>query len=102
AMDLLASTRNHRHDDGSYWTGIVYPERVHFPDAERTAYTAAAVILAADAISGTSAASDIFGSDDSTDAHITDESTNTHSRDAPVDPAPPFTSRRSTLDRPIP
>ncbi len=33
---------------------------VHFPAGERTAYTAAAVILAADAISGTSAASDIF------------------------------------------
>jgi hypothetical protein len=63
AMDLLASTRNHRHDDGSYWTGIVYPERVHFPDGERTAYTAAAVILAADAISGTSAASAIFGAE---------------------------------------
>jgi hypothetical protein len=60
ATDLLAWTRNHRDADGSYWTGIVYPERVHFPDGERTAYTAAAVILAADAISGTSAASGLF------------------------------------------
>ena len=48
------------HDDGSYWTGIVYPDRVHFPAGERTAYTAAAVILAADAITGASAGSRVF------------------------------------------
>ena len=54
ATDLLSWTRAHRHDDGSYWTGLVHPERIHFPEAERTAYTAAAVILAADAISGAS------------------------------------------------
>jgi hypothetical protein len=65
ATDLLAWTRNHREADGSYWTGIVYPERVHFPDGEQTAYTAAAVILAADAISGTSPASSIFVPDES-------------------------------------
>ena len=70
ATELLATTRNHRDDDGSYWTGIVYPERVHFPDAERTAYTAAAVILAADAISGTSAASAIFGTDGTADGSV--------------------------------
>ncbi len=64
ATDLLAWTRNHRDDDGAYWTGIVYPDRVAFPDRERTAYTAAAVILAADAISGTSPASGIFAPDD--------------------------------------
>ena len=40
--------------------GIVYPEGVHFPAGERTAYTGAAVILAADTISGASAASGIF------------------------------------------
>ena len=43
-----------------YWTGIVHPDRVHFPAGERTAYTAAAVILAADAISGASPASGLF------------------------------------------
>ena len=46
------------------WTGIVYPDGVHFPDGERTAYTAAAVLLAADTISGTSPASDLFMPDD--------------------------------------
>ena len=38
-------------DDGSYWTGIVYPERETFPFAERTTYTAGAIVLAADALS---------------------------------------------------
>jgi hypothetical protein len=60
ATDLLSWTRAHRHADGSYWTGLVHPEGLHFPEGERTAYTAAAVILAADAISGTSPASGIF------------------------------------------
>jgi hypothetical protein len=60
ASDLLRWTRAHRADDGSYWTGIVYPEREHFPAGEQTAYTGAAVILAADAISGASPAARLF------------------------------------------
>jgi len=53
-------TRAHRNDDGSYWTGLVYPTMERFPNGERTAYTAAAVIMAADAIDGGSAASCLF------------------------------------------
>ena len=49
-----------RHDDGSYWTGIVYPDDVHFPGGERTTYTAAAVVLAADALGGGSASLGLF------------------------------------------
>jgi SAM-dependent methyltransferase len=49
AHNLLALTSLHRNDDGSYFTGIVYPERVRFPANEVSAYTGAAVILAADA-----------------------------------------------------
>jgi GH15 family glucan-1,4-alpha-glucosidase len=60
ASDLLRWTRAHRADDGSYWTGIVYPDRENFPDGEHTAYTGAAVILAADAISGASPAAHLF------------------------------------------
>jgi SAM-dependent methyltransferase len=60
ALDLLATTRAHRCDDGSYLTGLVYPQRITFPDQERTAYTAAAVILAADSITGASPASAVF------------------------------------------
>ena len=47
-------------DDGSYWTGIVYPEPVLFPFDEHTSYTAAAVVLAVDAITRATPASDVF------------------------------------------
>lgn len=60
ATDLLDWTRSHRLDDGSYWTGIVYPSLERFPFGETSAYTAAAVILAADAITGASPASGVF------------------------------------------
>lgn len=60
AADLLQWTRSHRRDDGSYWTGIVYPDHVIFPFEEHTSYTAAAIILAADAICAVSPASRIF------------------------------------------
>jgi hypothetical protein len=39
---------------------LVYPGRIVFPAHEHTSYTAAAVILAADAIAGASPASDLF------------------------------------------
>ena len=60
ATDLLQWTRTHRRDDGSYWTGIVYPEPVLFPFDEHTSYTAAAVVLAVDAITRATPASDLF------------------------------------------
>ena len=60
AADLVRWTRPHRRDDGAYWTGIVYPSAEQFPAAEVSAYTGAAVILAADAITGASPASRIF------------------------------------------
>ena len=60
ATELLRWTRAHRRDDGSYFTGIVYPQRETFPPAETSAYTGAAIVLAADAIAGASAASGIF------------------------------------------
>jgi hypothetical protein len=57
---LLAQTAAHRRDDGSYFTGIAYPELVTFPDDETTSYTAASVVLAVDALSGTTPASGLF------------------------------------------
>lgn len=60
ATELLRWTRAHRDDDGAYWTGIVYPQRVHFPGGERSAYTAAAVILAADLLDGATPTSGVF------------------------------------------
>lgn len=60
AVDLLAWTRSHRLDSGAYWTGIVYPTLERFPFEETSAYTAAAVILAADAITHASPAGHLF------------------------------------------
>jgi hypothetical protein len=60
ATDLLAWTRPHRRPDGAYDTGIVYPSMVRFPPEETSAYTGAAVILAADAITGASPAGNVF------------------------------------------
>jgi hypothetical protein len=60
ATELLQWTRTHRCDDGAYLTGIVYPERIVFPFDEHTSYTAAAVLLAVDAITGTTAGSTVF------------------------------------------
>ena len=39
---------------------MVYPEEVSFPGGERTTYTAAAIVLAADALSSTSPAAGLF------------------------------------------
>ena len=60
ATDLVCWTRPHRRHDGAYYTGLVYPGQVRFPADEVSAYTGAAVILAADAIDGASAASGVF------------------------------------------
>lgn len=60
ARELLSWTGAHRNDDGSYYTGISYPNRIIFPAEERSAYTAAAVIIAADAIAGATATSHLF------------------------------------------
>jgi hypothetical protein len=60
AAALFRWIANLRDDDGAYWTGIVYPELKHFPGGERSTYSAAAVVLAADALSRTSPASGLF------------------------------------------
>ena len=49
-----------RQTDGHYLTGVVHPSKQSFPKAEKTTYSSAAVILAADAISQSSPASGIF------------------------------------------
>ncbi|MBW4029584.1 MAG: prenyltransferase [Acidobacteria bacterium] len=60
ALDLLAQTSRHRQGDGSYVTGIVYPQRVTFPSAETSSYTAAAVLLAVDALTDATPAAGLF------------------------------------------
>jgi hypothetical protein len=59
AWEQVAAMQHLRADDGSYWTGYVYPDDARWP-VERTTWTAAAVVLAADALSGASAASGLF------------------------------------------
>lgn len=60
AAELFGWAQSHRLADGSYYTGLVHPEGASFPPAERSTYTAAAVVLAADAITRTSVASGLF------------------------------------------
>jgi len=48
---LLTEVQHLREDDGSYWTGLVFDEGVRWP-VERSSWTAAAVVLAADALAG--------------------------------------------------
>jgi hypothetical protein len=60
ARELFSWAQRMRLDDGRYWTGTVFPEEVHFPEGETSTYTAAAVVLAADALSGASAAAGLF------------------------------------------
>jgi hypothetical protein len=60
ALTVLAQTAAHRREDGSYVTGLAYPSRATFPDDETTSYTAAAVVLAADALSGATGAAGLF------------------------------------------
>ncbi|TIC86691.1 prenyltransferase [Nocardioides sp. GY 10127] len=52
ARRLLADVQHLRADDGGYWTGWVYGDDVIWPQ-ERTTYTAAAVVLAVDALGAT-------------------------------------------------
>ncbi len=62
AHEVFADMQHLRHPDGLYWTGWVFGDDVNWPN-EQTTYTSAAVILAADALSRTTAASGIFRGD---------------------------------------
>jgi hypothetical protein len=59
AHEQFAAMHHLREADGSYWTGLVFADGKRWPE-ERTTWTGAAVILAADALSSTTAASGIF------------------------------------------
>lgn len=60
ALRLFEWAQVLRDDDGHYWTGIVFPEMVHFPGNERSTYTAASIVLAADALAGATPAAELF------------------------------------------
>jgi hypothetical protein len=64
ALRLLADMQHLRTDEGSYWTGYVFPtdvdgEGVNWP-VEQTTYTAAAVVLAVDQVSDGTPGADIM------------------------------------------
>ncbi len=63
ALTQFAAMQHLREKDGSYWTGLVFADGKRWP-VERTTWTAAAVILAADALSSTTGGSGIFRSAD--------------------------------------
>ena len=60
ALALFEWAQRLREPDGSYLTGRAFPTNVSYPDRERTTYSAAAVLLAADALAGEGAASGLF------------------------------------------
>jgi hypothetical protein len=59
AVEQVAAMQHLRHEDGSYWTGLVFADNARWP-IERTTWTAAAVVLAADALSEATPASGVF------------------------------------------
>lgn len=59
AVQVLVDVGHLRADDGAYWTGLVFDEGVVWP-RQRTTYTAAAVVLAVDALSGTTPGAALF------------------------------------------
>ncbi len=60
ARELFRSALGLRVEGGRFWTGLVYPQLAHFPPDEQSTYTAAAVVLGADALGRTSPASWLF------------------------------------------
>ncbi len=59
ARAMLAAMQHLRDPDGSYWTGLVYADGKRWP-VELSTWTAATVLLAADALSRTTPASGLF------------------------------------------
>jgi hypothetical protein len=63
AAEQFASMQHLRHDDGSYWTGYVYPDDARWP-VERTTWTAGAVLLATATLAGEPATVAVFGGEE--------------------------------------
>jgi hypothetical protein len=59
AAQLFTDVQHLRHEDGSYWTGYVYPDDAMWP-VERTTWTAGAVLLAAAVLHGEPVTTEVF------------------------------------------
>jgi len=60
AARLLRDLGRLRTEDGLYWTGVAGEARTPFPGGECSSYSAAAVLLAVDALAGDGPASDVL------------------------------------------
>ncbi|MFL6240631.1 MAG: prenyltransferase [Actinomycetes bacterium] len=63
AIQMVSAMQHLREADGSYWTGYVFEDDARWP-VERSTWTAAAVILAVDAINGAGPQAGVFRADD--------------------------------------
>jgi hypothetical protein len=63
AREQFTAMQHLREEDGSYWTGLVFADGKRWPE-ERTTWTGAAMILAADALSDTTPAGGLFRGDE--------------------------------------
>ena len=59
ALEVFASVQHMREPDGSYWTGWQFANQMPFP-RERSTWTSAAVVLAADALAGVTGGAGVF------------------------------------------
>jgi hypothetical protein len=59
ALEMFAEVQFLRDPDGAYWTGWQFANKKHFPN-ERSSYTSAAIILAADVLSQATGAAGLF------------------------------------------
>ena len=59
AAELFDAVQHLRDPRGAYWTGWQFVNQAHYP-AEQSSWTAATIILAADALSGTTGGAGIF------------------------------------------
>jgi hypothetical protein len=59
ALEQFGNMQHLRERDGSYWTGLVFADGKRWP-VERTTWTGAAVVLAADALTNSTAGAGIF------------------------------------------
>ena len=62
AQQMLSWTRRLRTENGAYWTGATHPAGEIFPQDEQTSWTAAAVLIAHDAVAERSTTSDFWKS----------------------------------------
>jgi MMP endo-(1,4)-3-O-methyl-alpha-D-mannosidase len=59
ALELFGQVQHLRDTNGGYWTGWQFANQAHYP-AERSSWTAAAMILAADALAGATGGAGLF------------------------------------------